>query len=696
MNYYSNILIKSPSSHVLFFQIIFADECTEAEGLSWHMKHFACFECDRQLGGERYIMRDGKPFCCVCFEKRHADYCDGCGCAIGVDQGQMTHDGQHWHASEECFKCACCTRSLLGRPFLPRQGMIYCSLECSNENVKEDINPMNRRRPPPPPQRGGVPQLSDQMVNGVVSHAIQGRGVVRSGGSRYAQPSKIVNGNESPCGIRPEDYMLKRPDQEEYMFKRPEDFKRQEYMMQKQAEALKRTNKAYPMDTGYLVNSSNQLIQQLTQTHQQQLAHPPQAHPPQAQQTPTHQTPKQSSQSQLSHHLSQSQLSQSQLHPQTRGALPPSSQQRASPVQQQHLPGTQHNGNHYVELTMPPQNRALNSQQNPPPTTTDTGAHLDNYQHTEAHVYAHGNIVANGNVLSEEQKQHQLMQQESNLTHSLSRLSMPDLRQDGSQTNLKQTFDDSVLNGNVPHDMLPKSSLSGGQSKQKRSGSEKNLLSVHFDPRQDPFANRFNPDLPSRNGRIRSMPRVSGHQSDSGLHRYRRHGNSGRHHHHHHQQSDNNNGGGGQYESTDKMNPISRPLDKNAPDPHRPPMLRSQSHVDPYFSDSAAHMSRFGGPSHNRTAYDMWDKDQSQHCTDVDCDECCSTCSSSSSDSEFDYYLERSNMARITYSEHGELDLATTGPTPNSPVPGSHHRRDGTHHRRGSHKKRHDKQCVIS
>ncbi|KAJ8382825.1 hypothetical protein SKAU_G00036030 [Synaphobranchus kaupii] len=32
-------------------EIIFADECTEAEGRHWHMKHFACFECETVLGG---------------------------------------------------------------------------------------------------------------------------------------------------------------------------------------------------------------------------------------------------------------------------------------------------------------------------------------------------------------------------------------------------------------------------------------------------------------------------------------------------------------------------------------------------------------------------------------------------------------------------------------------------------------------
>ncbi|KAL7986213.1 hypothetical protein Chor_011379 [Crotalus horridus] len=58
--------------------IIFADECTEAEGRHWHMKHFCCFECETVLGGQRYIMKEGRPYCCNCFESLYAEYCDTC------------------------------------------------------------------------------------------------------------------------------------------------------------------------------------------------------------------------------------------------------------------------------------------------------------------------------------------------------------------------------------------------------------------------------------------------------------------------------------------------------------------------------------------------------------------------------------------------------------------------------------------
>ena len=51
------------------------------------MKHFACFECDKNLGGQRYIMREGRPYCLACFDCMFAEYCDACGETIGVDQG---------------------------------------------------------------------------------------------------------------------------------------------------------------------------------------------------------------------------------------------------------------------------------------------------------------------------------------------------------------------------------------------------------------------------------------------------------------------------------------------------------------------------------------------------------------------------------------------------------------------------------
>ena len=44
--------------------------------------------------------------------------------------GQMTHGEQHWHAANACFACHKCKVGLLGQPFLPREGAVYCSTSC--------------------------------------------------------------------------------------------------------------------------------------------------------------------------------------------------------------------------------------------------------------------------------------------------------------------------------------------------------------------------------------------------------------------------------------------------------------------------------------------------------------------------------------------------------------------------------------
>ena len=49
------------------------------------MKHFCCFECEASLGGQRYIMRESRPYCCSCYESLYAEYCDTCGEHIGTE-----------------------------------------------------------------------------------------------------------------------------------------------------------------------------------------------------------------------------------------------------------------------------------------------------------------------------------------------------------------------------------------------------------------------------------------------------------------------------------------------------------------------------------------------------------------------------------------------------------------------------------
>ncbi|XP_031461695.1 prickle-like protein 4 isoform X1 [Phasianus colchicus] len=112
-------------------QLIFLEECIEAEGRRWHPEHFCCLECDAPLCGQRYVMRSGRPCCRSCFNSLFAEPCQACGEPIGVDSEEATHQGLHWHACAACFCCSLCQKPLRGQPLTARCGRLFCSESCS-------------------------------------------------------------------------------------------------------------------------------------------------------------------------------------------------------------------------------------------------------------------------------------------------------------------------------------------------------------------------------------------------------------------------------------------------------------------------------------------------------------------------------------------------------------------------------------
>ncbi|GAB0200121.1 prickle-like protein 4 [Grus japonensis] len=112
-------------------QLIFMEECIEAEGRRWHLEHFCCLECDVPLCGQRYVMKSGRPCCRGCFESLFAEPCQACGDPIGADSEEATHQGLHWHARAACFCCSLCRKPLRGQPLTSRHGRLFCSETCS-------------------------------------------------------------------------------------------------------------------------------------------------------------------------------------------------------------------------------------------------------------------------------------------------------------------------------------------------------------------------------------------------------------------------------------------------------------------------------------------------------------------------------------------------------------------------------------
>ena len=112
-----------------FFQLIFSKSYTQAEGSNWHLKHFCCFECDKKLGGEQYVVREN-PYCLGCYEILFAKKCGTCGKVIAADDKRLCYNENFWHATDECFHCSNCSVSLVGKEFLPKGSNAYCSAKC--------------------------------------------------------------------------------------------------------------------------------------------------------------------------------------------------------------------------------------------------------------------------------------------------------------------------------------------------------------------------------------------------------------------------------------------------------------------------------------------------------------------------------------------------------------------------------------
>lgn len=117
--------------NVQFFscQLIFSKSYTQAEGYNWHLKHFCCFECDKKLGGEQYVVRT-HPYCLDCYNILFAKRCDTCGNIIAADDKRLSYEDHFWHATDTCFHCSNCLVSLVGKQFLPKGKNAYCSAKC--------------------------------------------------------------------------------------------------------------------------------------------------------------------------------------------------------------------------------------------------------------------------------------------------------------------------------------------------------------------------------------------------------------------------------------------------------------------------------------------------------------------------------------------------------------------------------------
>ncbi|XP_011181337.2 prickle planar cell polarity protein 3 isoform X5 [Zeugodacus cucurbitae] len=100
----------------------------------WHRECFTCTHCNITLAGQRFTSRDEKPYCAECFGELFAKRCTACEKPITGIGGTrfISFEDRHWH--HDCFVCASCKTSLVGRGFITDGPDIICP-ECAKQRL---------------------------------------------------------------------------------------------------------------------------------------------------------------------------------------------------------------------------------------------------------------------------------------------------------------------------------------------------------------------------------------------------------------------------------------------------------------------------------------------------------------------------------------------------------------------------------
>lgn len=158
-------------------ELIFGEECTEAEGRTWHHHHFQCTDCSKELGGQKYMQRNNKPVCLTCF---HSDgsssvVCTACNGTIPTDRPHISQSNMSWHADRRCFCCSVCAKNLLGKKYSLVNESLYCGYKtCGGEDelFDDDRIPMSSSpssNVPPPAAERRKHRLAEGVTSGAPS-----------------------------------------------------------------------------------------------------------------------------------------------------------------------------------------------------------------------------------------------------------------------------------------------------------------------------------------------------------------------------------------------------------------------------------------------------------------------------------------------------------------------------------------------
>jgi hypothetical protein len=99
-------------------------DCLTALGRQWHPECFLCSHCHRPIGNSAFYMENGQPFCENDWNTLFTTKCVSCQFAIDPGDRWVEALGNSYHS--ECFSCSVCQKNLEGQSFFAKGGRPYC------------------------------------------------------------------------------------------------------------------------------------------------------------------------------------------------------------------------------------------------------------------------------------------------------------------------------------------------------------------------------------------------------------------------------------------------------------------------------------------------------------------------------------------------------------------------------------------
>uniref|UniRef100_A0A1I8FZW2 Four and a half LIM domains protein 2 n=1 Tax=Macrostomum lignano TaxID=282301 RepID=A0A1I8FZW2_9PLAT len=105
------------------------DESADYKGRPYHSDCLVCGHCAKPLCGLKFTSHEDRPFCGDCYGELFARRCSACLKPITGFAGSkfISFEQRDWHS--QCFNCARCGASLVGKGFLADGEKVVCT-EC--------------------------------------------------------------------------------------------------------------------------------------------------------------------------------------------------------------------------------------------------------------------------------------------------------------------------------------------------------------------------------------------------------------------------------------------------------------------------------------------------------------------------------------------------------------------------------------